>query len=150
MNISKHITYEEATFSQTAQRKSIDNTPNEDQISNMRLLAENVFEPMREYFGVPIRVNSFFRSARLNEAVGGSPTSQHCKGEAIDISVVRQEITNADLFRFIQNNRYFDQLIWEFGDDDNPEWVHVSYCEKNRGEVLRSVRQGGKVVYLPC
>ena len=87
-NISKHITYAEAIHSNTAKRKCIDNTPNPTQVENMKILAEKVFEPLREWVGGPIKVNSFFRSAELNEAIGGSKTSQHCKGQAIDVDDV--------------------------------------------------------------
>ena len=83
-NISKNITYAEAIHSQTAKRKGIDNTPNPTQVENMKLTAEKIFQPLREWVGGPIKINSFFRSPELNEAIGGSKTSQHCKGQAID------------------------------------------------------------------
>ena len=88
MKISKHITYAEAIHSNTAKRKSIDNTPNPTQVETMKLTAEKIFEPLREWVGGPIKVNSFFRSPELNEKIGGSKTSQHCKGQAIDIDDV--------------------------------------------------------------
>jgi len=134
-NISKHITYAEATSSQTATRKKIDNTPDADQLSNMKLVAEKCFEPVREHFG-PVRVSSFFRSATLNKAVGGATNSQHKKGEAIDMQGTG-EVTNAMIFNFIKNNLEFDQLIWEFGTNENPAWVHVSFSKiKNRKQIL--------------
>ena len=103
-NISKHITYAEAIHSQTAKRKCIDNTPNPTQVENMKVLAEKIFEPLREWVGGPIKVNSFFRSPELNEAIGGSKTSQHCKGQAIDIDDVYGYKTNAEMYAWIKMN----------------------------------------------
>ena len=137
-NISKNITYAEAIHSQTAKRKGIDNTPNPTQVENMKLTAEKIFQPLREWVGGPIKINSFFRSPELNEAIGGSKTSQHCKGQAIDIDDVYGYMSNADMYEFIKNNLSFDQMIWEFGNSDNPDWVHVSYVneEANRNRCL--------------
>ena len=114
-------------------------------------LAENVFQPIREHFGVPIHLSSGYRSAALNKAVGGSSSSQHCTGEAIDIDMDGTTITNAQIFNYIKDNLNFDQLIWEFGTDNNPDWVHVSYesTGKQRKQVLRAVKQGGKTSYVP-
>ena len=78
--ISKHISYKEGVYSITATRRGIDNDPDDEQLSNMELIAEKVFEPLREYVGGPIKINSFFRSIKLNKAIGGSSKSQHCKG----------------------------------------------------------------------
>lgn len=114
----------------------------------MQALAENVFEPLREHFGHPIYITSFYRSPELNKAIGGSPSSQHCKGEAIDIDDVIGESTNADFFNYIKDNLDFDQLIWEFGNDGSPNWVHVSYrASNNRGNVLKAVKENGKTKY---
>ena len=109
----------------------------------MQNLAKNVFEPLRIFFDEPIRVNSFFRSEALNIKVGGSKTSQHCKGEAFDIDALNG-ITNKELFDYILNNLEFDQLIWEYGDEKNPDWVHVSLKMngQNRGQVLRATENG--------
>jgi len=141
MKISKHITLTEATKSQTAIRKGIDNTPNESQIESMKLVAEMCFEPLREWYGKPIGISSFFRSAALNRAVKGSPRSQHCKGQAIDIDadVFNNGITNRDIYQWLVDNVDFDQIIWEYGDDNNPAWVHVSYVGngKNRKQQLK-------------
>lgn len=135
-NISKHISYAEATVSQTATRKGIVNIPNAEQLANMKLVAENCFEPVREIFG-PTRVSSFFRCIKLNKAVGGVATSQHCKGEAIDMQGTGN-VTNAMIFNWIKDNLEFDQLIWEYGNNDNPAWVHVSFSKnKNRKQVIR-------------
>ena len=149
MKISDHITYAEAIHSNTAKRKNIDNTPNETQVEAMKLLAEKVFEPLREWVGGPIKVNSFFRSEALNEAIGGSGTSQHCKGQAIDIDDVYGRKSNAEMYNWIKDNLDFDQMIWEFGTDMQPNWVHVSYVseEKNRNKCLKAYKENGKTKY---
>ena len=147
MEISKHITYKEATKSVTASRLDIDNTPNDDQVLNMIEVSEKVFEQVRAGLGGhPIKVNSFFRSPELNISIGGAISSQHCKGEAIDLDNDEKWPTNKTIFRFIKDNLTFDQLISEFPDTaGEPAWVHVSYKRtgKNRGEVLESYRDGG-------
>lgn len=135
--ISKYISYEEATKSQTAIRNKIENKPNTDELNKMKLVASKVFDKVREHFGIPLKVSSFYRCRKLNTAVGGSATSQHMTGEAIDIDADGSSITNAQVFDYIKNNLDFDQLIWEFGDKKNPAWVHVSYKSKgNRKQIL--------------
>ena len=148
--ISKHISYREGVYSITATRLGIDNTPNDEQLDNMELVAEEVFEPLRAYVGGPIKINSFFRCPELNKAIGGSSKSQHCRGQAIDIDDTFHHATNAEMYNFIKENLDFDQLIWEFGDDDNPNWVHVSYVspKDNRGRCLKAYRKGGKTRYM--
>ena len=148
--ISKHISDKEATKSITALRLGIDNTPNGTAYNNMKTLAANVFEPLREWVGGPIKITSMYRSTELNEAIGGSKTSQHCKGQAIDIDDIYGHKTNAEMFEYIKNNLEFDTLIWEFGSGDNPDWVHISYVdlEKNRKRILKAVRDQGKVKYI--
>lgn len=138
MNISKHITLLEATKSQTATRSGIVNTPNEVQLEAMRLVAEVCFEPIREHFGIPLIVSSFFRCEALNKAVGGSKTSQHCKGEAIDIDADGSSVTNKQIFEWAKANLKFDQLINEYPDETgNPAWVHISFSKHgNRNQVL--------------
>ena len=147
--ISKHISYKEGVYSNTATRRGINNDPNDDQLYFMELIAEKVFEPLREWVGGPIKINSFYRSPELNTAIGGSKTSQHCKGQAMDIDDTFGKATNAEMYHWIKENMDFDQMIWEFGDDDNPNWVHVSYVseEKNRNRCLRAFKSGGKTVY---
>ena len=147
--ISEHISYKEGTNSITAIRRGIDNTPNDEQLSNMELIAEKVFEPLRKWVGGPIKINSFFRSVKLNKAIGGSNKSQHCKGQAIDIDDTFGVVANSDMYNYIKNNLDFDQLIWEFGDDDNPNWVHVSYVSEfdNRKRCLRAYKGNGKTLY---
>ena len=147
--ISKHISEKEGVYSITATRRGIDNIPNSDELNNMRLLAEEVFEPLRAYVGGPIKINSFFRSAELNKAIGGSTSSQHCKGQAMDIDDTFGRMTNAEMYHWIKEHLDFDQMIWEFGDDENPDWVHVSYVSENenRNRCLRALRKNGKTHY---
>ena len=147
--ISKHVSYKEGVYSTTAMRRGIKNTPNDSQLANMELLAENVFEPLRKYVGGPIKINSFFRSVKLNKAIGGSSKSQHCHGQAMDIDDTFKVVANSDMYNYIKNNLDFDQLIWEFGDDENPSWIHVSYIseEDNRRRCLRASRGKSRVTY---
>ena len=147
--ISKHISYKEATYSRTATRLDIDNEPNDKQMNNMCLIAEEVFEPLRMWVGGPIKINSFFRSPELNTAIGGSSKSQHCHGQAIDLDDTFGRATNAEMYEFIKKHLDFDQMIWEFGDDDNPDWVHVSYVseEENRNRCLKAYKEKGKTKY---
>ena len=149
MRISKHISYKEAVHSATAKRRGIENIPNEDQLDNMYRVAEFIFEPLRLYVGGAIKITSFFRSEELNTAIGGSTKSQHCKGQAIDIDDVFGYKTNYEMFTYIRDNLDFDQLIYEFGSNDNPDWVHCSYVSKkeNRNRVLRAIRENGKTRY---
>jgi len=148
--ISKHISYKESVYSTTALRKNIENKPNEEQLENMKLISEKIFEPLREYVGGPIKINSFFRGADLNKAIGGSTRSQHCKGQAMDIDDTFGYKTNAQMYDWIKHNLDFDQMIWEFGNDDNPNWVHVSYVspDKNRQVCLKAYKQNGKTKYM--
>src|SRR6056300_1517874 len=148
-SISKHITYKEAVRSNTALRLNINNIPNDYEISNMVGIANHVFEPLREYVGGPIKINSMFRCEELNRAIGGSSRSQHCEGRAIDLDDTFGYKTNAEMFEYIRKNLSFDQLIWEFGDDNNPAWVHVSYIseDENRGRVMRAEKINGKTQY---
>jgi hypothetical protein len=148
--ISKHISYKEAVGSNYAKQKGIKNKPNEDQVENMKLLAEKVFEPLREWVGCPIRVNSMFRSLELNTALKGSKTSSHMKGEAMDITSMacgkENCKSNLDMFHYIRTELDFDQLIWEFGSE--PKWLHVSYNkDKNRKQVLVTKKRGVYYTY---
>jgi zinc D-Ala-D-Ala carboxypeptidase len=147
--ISQHISYKEATLSQTATRKDIDNTPSEEILERMRAVAENIFEPLRANVGGPITINSFYRSIMLNTAIGSDDSSQHTRGEAIDIDDTLGNMSNKDMFTFIKDELDFDQLIWEFGDDENPAWVHVSYVspENNRRRILKAEKINGKTTY---
>jgi hypothetical protein len=153
MQISKHLSLAEVSRSETAKRKGIDNTPSGAHLENFKKLAENIFEPIREHFAVPIHISSGYRSKELNTAIGGSLTSQHCQGEAIDIDMDGSPsgVSNADVFNYIKDKLNFDQLIWEFGTDKNPDWVHVSYesTGKQRKQILKAVKSGGKTSYVP-
>jgi hypothetical protein len=148
-NISEHFTYQEGVKSDTSIKNGYDNTPNETQLSNMKFVATEVFEPLRKHFNKPIGITSFFRCKKLNDKVGGSNTSQHRTGEAIDIDAdVFGDITNKEIFDYIKDNLVFDQLIWEFGSQDEPEWVHVSKSKiKNKKQVLISKIINKKTVY---
>jgi zinc D-Ala-D-Ala carboxypeptidase len=152
MQISKHLSLAEVSRSETAKRRGINNTPSGEHLENFKMLAENVFEKIREHFGVPIHISSGYRSKELNKAIGGSATSQHCSGEAIDIDMdgSANGVTNAQVFNYIKDNLQFDQLIWEFGSDTNPDWVHVSYesTGKQRNQILKAVKSGGKTAYI--
>tara|TARA_R110000803_G_scaffold22170_15_gene55414 strand:+ start:598 stop:1038 length:441 start_codon:yes stop_codon:yes gene_type:complete len=144
MHLSKHVTVEEFEQSNTATRKGINNKMSNEQTNNASRLCINVFEPLREALGnKPIQISSGFRSIALNKRIGGSSTSQHCKGEAMDLKI------DSKGFFYIKDNLNFDQLIWEFGTTDQPSWVHVSYSTNNRKQVLRAIKSGGKTKYLP-
>jgi len=141
MNISPYITFEEATRTSTG----LPNNPTPEQLKAMQLLAVNVFEPLRLRIGGPVMITSFFRCTEVNAKVGGSSTSQHVKGEAMDI---KKPGRNKSLFEIIRNQLPFDQLIWEFGTDEEPAWVHVSYkAAGNRKQVLRAKKVNGKTIY---
>ena len=150
-SISKNISYKEATKSSTASRRGIDNTPTEFQLKNMKMVANEIFQPLREYHGKPIRVTSFLRSLELNKVIGGSKTSQHLQGGIngkeegaidIDADVYDNGITNSEIYYWIEENLEFDQLIWEYGDENEPDWVHVSFRKgANRKQTLKAVRE---------
>jgi hypothetical protein len=143
--ISKHISYKEAVGSNYAKQSGIKNKPNEEQVENMKLLAEEVFEPLREWVDAPIKVNSMFRSLELNTALKGSKTSSHMKGEAMDITSMGGK-SNLEMFHWIKDNLEFDQLIWEFGKE--PKWLHVSYSAvKNRKQILVTKKRGVYYTY---
>ena len=149
MQISKHLSLAEVIRSETAKRKGISNMPTPEHLENFKLLAEKVFEPIREHFGVPIHISSGYRSKELNKAIGGSLSSEHCKGRAIDIDVdgSASSLTNKQVFDFIKENLDFNQLINEF----DYSWVHVSYNPngKQNKQVLNAIKQGGKTSYVP-
>ena len=148
--ISEHISYKEGVYSTTAMRREIDNTPNNEQLDNMELVAEKVFEPLREWVGGPIKINSFFRGLKLNTAIGGARKSQHMKGQAMDIDDTFGIVANSEMYHWIKENLDFDQLIWEFGDDDNPNWIHVSYVseDSNRRRCLKAYKEQGRSKYM--
>lgn len=141
MRISDNITFAEVFKSQTAVRYKINNVATDpDILKNIKHVAEKVFEPIRKHFNTPIGISSFYRSPELNKKMGGSKTSQHMTGEAIDIDAdIFGGVTNSEIFEFVKANLEFDQLIWEYGNDKNPAWVHVSLKRtgKNRKQILR-------------
>ena len=147
--ISKHVSYKEGIKSNTAMRLNIDNSPGEYHLGNMNAVALNVFEPLREWVGGPIKINSFYRSVALNKAIGGSSRSQHCDGRAMDIDDTFGHKTNAEMYEYIKENLNFDQMIWEFGTDENPDWVHISYVSEdaNRRRCLQAYKENGKTKY---
>jgi len=159
--ISAHISYKEAVASGYATRKGLDNSPNEQELANIKLWAEKVFEPLREQVSkargidTPIHINSIFRSEEVNTAIGGSETSQHCAGRvtwleeaAGDIETNYNDFNNKDLFMLIKEKGTFDQLIWEFGTDKEPAWIHVSYRKgANRKQILKAYKENGKTKY---
>jgi hypothetical protein len=151
MKLSEHLDLSEVIRSESAKRNGISNMPIEQHIANFKLLAEKVFEPLRNYFRCPIHISSGYRSIELNRAVKGSATSQHCTGEAIDIDMdgTPNGVTNKMVFDYIKNNLEFDQLIWEFGTSENPDWVHVSYesTGRQRKQVLKAIRINGSTQY---
>ena len=149
MKLSRNLSLSECTKSITAKRLDIDNTPSDEVINSLKDIANSVFQPVRDYFRVPIGINSGYRSEELNKAVGGSKNSQHILGEALDIDAdIYGGITNKQIFDYIKQNLDYDQLIWEFGGPSSPDWVHVSFRrENNRREALRATRMRGKVYY---
>ena len=148
--ISKHVSYKEGVHSITAKRLGLKNDPSDVHLANMRLISEKVFEPLRMHVGGPIKINSFYRGPELNKAIGGSAKSQHCHGQAMDIDDSYGNASNAEMYHWIKDNLNFDQMIWEFGDDNNPDWVHVSYVsdEDNRNRCLKAYRENGKTKYM--
>ena len=145
MNLSKHVTKQEFELSPTAIRLGLDNQMNEEQTTKAILLCVNVFEPIRAKLGHPIKINSGFRGKALNKKIGGSSSSQHCKGEAMDL-----DLHDKDTFEWIIKNIQFDQLIWEFGNNFSADWFHISYKkEGNRKQLLRSIKKHGETIYVP-
>lgn len=146
MNITEHFSMKELTHSQTAIKNGIPNIPKDPQVvANLTLLCEKVLEPLREGMKCPLRISSGYRSPELNKLIGGAKASQHNIGEAVDIDLDEK---NAELFSYIVNNLDFDQIIWEFGDDKNPDWVHVSYkAAGNRKQLLKALKSNGKTSY---
>lgn len=154
MNLSKNLTLFEMTRSETAKRKGVSNQPTPQHIENMKVLAEKIFEPIRRHFNSPIYLSSGYRSAALNKVTpGASKTSQHSSGEAMDIDMDNSgsKITNKEIFNWIKDNLKFDQLIWEFGNETNPDWVHVSYKVDGtqRGQILRAKKGVLGTKYVP-
>ena len=150
MNLSANFTLKELTKSETATRLGLDNTPNDEALENLKLLCEKVLQPVRDHFGKSVTVNSGYRSPESNAAVGGSKTSDHCKGQACDLEI--DGIPNPELAQWIMDNLEYTQLIHEFytpGGDPNAGWVHVSYDPNNlKKQELTAVKVAGKTQYL--
>lgn len=150
MQLTNNFSLKELIVSETATRKGLDNTPNEQVIANLKTLAENILQPIRDHFGKSVKVNSGYRSPEVNASVGGSKTSDHCKGQAADIEITG--VANGDLAQYIADNFKFTQVILEFYTQGVPDsgWVHVSYDSNDlKCQCLTAVKQGGKTVYLP-
>jgi hypothetical protein len=151
MQLSTNLSLAEVTRSETAKRRGISNMPTAEHIENFKKLAINIFQPIREHFGKPIIISSGYRSAELNKAIGGSLSSQHSSGEAIDIDMDGTDITNKQIFDYIKENLTFDQMIAEFPKQGNPDWVHVSFAanRSQRKQILVAKKVNGKTTYIP-
>ena len=150
MKLSNNLSVKEVTKSNTAKRFGIDNKPTIEHLQNLKAIALNIFQPARNHFKKPIFVSSGYRSEDLNEKIGGSKTSQHSKGQALDLDAhTFGGLTNKELFDFISEHLEFDQIIWEFGTDEEPDWIHVSYVSSgiNRGESLKAYKANGITRY---
>jgi len=150
MQLTNNFSLKELTVSDTATRLGLDNTPNETVTANLKTLAENILQPVREHYGKSVKVNSGYRAPEVNAAVGGSKTSDHCKGQAADIEI--NGVANGDLAQYIVDKYKFTQVILEFYTQGIPDsgWVHVSYDANDlKCQVLTAVKQNGKTVYLP-
>jgi len=150
MKLSEHFALAEFTRSESAKRHGVSNEPTPEHLENLKVLCEKVLEPIRTKFG-PLNISSGYRSKVLNHYIGGSLSSQHCEGKAADIDQDGMGgASNTEIFNYIKDNLEFDQMIWEFGDNNKPDWVHVSYNEvKNRKQVLRALKVNGKTAYAP-
>jgi hypothetical protein len=147
MRISKHFTLAEFCNSAAAKRYGISNIADDKSIKNLTILAETILEPIREHFEKPIHITSGYRSPALNKKIGGAHNSQHLIGQAVDIDNDNTDVSNSEIFNFIKNNLKYDQLIWEFGNDENPAWVHVSFSNKPRKQILKAYKNGSTTVY---
>jgi len=153
MKLSENLDLSDVIRSESAKRSGIDNMPTEKHIESLKLLAINIFQPIREHFKVPIHISSGYRSEKLNRLVPGtSLTSDHCFGKAIDIDLdgSSNKVSNNDIFHYIKDNLKFKQLIAEFPVNGSLSWVHVSYDEKNiKNQILIAAKQKGETIYLP-
>jgi zinc D-Ala-D-Ala carboxypeptidase len=150
MQLTTNFSLAEMVKSETALRHDMDNTPGEAEIENLKRLAEKVLQPVRDHYGKGVKVNSGYRHPEVNAKVGGSKTSDHCKGQAADIEI--PGVPNADLAKWVAENLDFTQVILEFYTQGIPDsgWVHVSYDPANlKKQTLTAVKQNGKTVYLP-
>jgi hypothetical protein len=150
MKVSEHFALAEFTRSESAKRHGVSNEPTPEHLENLKVLCEKILEPIRVKFG-PINISSGYRSKALNHYIGGSLNSQHCEAKAADIDMDGMgSVSNTEIFNYIKDSLDFDQMIWEFGDNNKPDWVHVSYNgAKNRKQILRALKVNGKTVYAP-
>lgn len=149
MQLTNNFSLVELSTSETAVRKGIDNTPTQDVVVNLRELCANVLQPLRDKYGKSINITSGYRSPKVNKAIGGSATSDHCFGNAADFTVMKEDYNH--VFSILRTMD-FDQLIWEFGDSNAPQWIHVSYRGKgsNRKQVLKATKNAiGQTKYIP-
>ena len=150
MQLSKNLSLAEMIRSESAKRAGINNMPTKEHLESMKILAEKIFQPIRDHFKVPIHISSGYRSKALNASIkGASKNSQHALGQALDLDMDGTEITNKQVFDYIKDNLEYDQLIFEFGTDSNPAWVHVSFNTngKQRKQILKATKKNGKTVY---
>ena len=148
MKLSENFSLIELTKSQTAERKSIDNTPSPTHQDNLKSLCTNILQPVRDHFSRVVSVSSGYRSEALCLAIGSKTTSQHAKGQAADFEIFG--ISNKELADWINENLYYDQLILEYWKESEPNsgWVHCSYNEgNNRRQYLRAYKEDGKTKY---
>ena len=149
MRLSEHLSVREVSKSNTATRRGINNEPTDEHLKNLKLVAQKIFEPLRNHFGIAIGISSGYRSEELNKAVNGSKSSHHCSGMALDLDAdIYGRLTNKEIFEFILNHLEFTQLIWEYGTDNEPNWVHVAYDPNNlKKQVLRAVKGKGYIKF---
>ena len=145
MKIGKYTTLENICKSETAIRHDIENIPDAHQLFALKLLVEKVYDPLCDHFQRAIPISSGFRSFTINKMIGGARSSQHTKGEAVDLDMdnTGSPITNSALFYYIFFNIKFDQLIWEYGTDQNPAWVHVSFSANQQRMQVLKIKKGG-------
>ena len=146
MKIGKYLELADLTKSESAKRLGITNMPTQEHINNLIQLVENIYDPIRDHFKVNIHISSGYRSQALNSAIGGATSSQHSRGMAIDIDMDSTNIKNSLIFDYAKTLP-FDQLIWEFGNKENPDWVHISYSPLHRKEILYAKKEYGKTIY---
>lgn len=141
-HLSDHFSKKEVTYSPTAEKYKIDNTPSKEQWKRIQTLVDEILEPVRVGLDASLTVNSIFRSAKLNERIKGAGSSQHLANNGAAADIECPSLGNKELFDYILTNCSFDQLIWEYGDKHNPDWIHVSFIseEKNRKQVLKCVK----------
>lgn len=155
MKLTKNFSLEELIRSNTAERKGIDNSPTAEHIHNLVALCENILQPLRDRVKHSIRITSGYRSERLNTAIGGAsrdgkPSSEHCYGKAADIKLVIDGENRSEILylAILEMGIPFRQMIWEFGTEDTPSWVHISFNkEDNKRQTLRAYKEGTRTKY---